>query len=201
MTKQEPRWYSINKIGMATLCADKKDAENVASTCDIDFQRQAPHRAVQLVEVSELDDSGVMRLGKLWSQARAAHPDDPARQNESFMAALGVFAELATAKERTARIEAQQRLADMQDLAVKAGLAHRKAVQEEAVADAMKRMQAGEKLSYTDKDVELIMLGWKSELQKAVAAEREACAELMERQHTWITNVAASVLIRARGTP
>ena len=36
---------------------------------------------------------------------------------------------------------------------------------------------------------------------EAVAAEREACAELMEQQHTWITNVAASALIRARGTP
>ena len=35
---------------------------------------------------------------------------------------------------------------------------------------------------------------------EAVAAEREACAELMEQQHTWITNVAASALIRARGT-
>ena len=35
---------------------------------------------------------------------------------------------------------------------------------------------------------------------EAVAAEREACAELMERQHTWLTNVAASALIRARGT-
>lgn len=31
------------------------------------------------------------------------------------------------------------------------------------------------------------------------AAEREACAELMERQHTWISNVAASAAIRARG--
>ena len=35
---------------------------------------------------------------------------------------------------------------------------------------------------------------------EAVAAERMACAELMERQHTWLTNVAASALIRARGT-
>ena len=38
-------------------------------------------------------------------------------------------------------------------------------------------------------------------LSDAVTAEREACAELMEQQHTWITNVAASALIRARGTP
>jgi len=32
----------------------------------------------------------------------------------------------------------------------------------------------------------------------AVAAEREACAELMERQHAWITNTAAANAIRAR---
>ena len=41
----------------------------------------------------------------------------------------------------------------------------------------------------------------RSAVADAVAAERMACAELMERQHTWITNVAASALIRARGTP
>jgi phosphatidylserine decarboxylase len=34
----------------------------------------------------------------------------------------------------------------------------------------------------------------------AVAAEREACAELMERQHAWITNTAAANAIRARST-
>ncbi len=38
----------------------------------------------------------------------------------------------------------------------------------------------------------------RSAVSEAVAAEREACAELMEQQHTWITNVAASALIRAR---
>lgn len=101
------------------------------------------------------------------------------------------------------------------------------------LTDAMRRIQGGEKLTYTDKEVELIMLGWQSELDKAnaarieaqtenealkaklaksgldkwravreaVAEERMVCAELMEQQHTWITNVAASALIRARGTP
>lgn len=82
---------------------------------------------------------------------------------------IALFAEIINRAERAARIEAQQRLADMQELAAKSGLAHRKAVQ-----DAV---------------------------QDAVAEEREACAELMEQQHTWITNVAASALIRARGTP
>ena len=126
-TPQTTRWYSVNNMGMATLCADKADAEDVARTCDMEWPRQGQHRAVQLVEASTLDT------------------------------------------ERAARIAAQQRLADMQELAAKAGLSHMKTVQE-AVAEA-------------------------------VAAEREACAELMEQQHTWITNVAASALIRARGTP
>lgn len=106
----EPRWYSVNNMGMATLCADKADAENVASDCDIDFPRHSPHRAVQLVEVSELE------------------------------------------KERTARIESQQRLADAQELAAKYGLAHRMAVQ--------RCVQAA--------------------VAEAVAAEREACAVVCE---------------------
>ena len=51
-----------------------------------------------------------------------------------------LYAESALEKERTARIEAQQRLADMQELAAKAGLAHRKAVQE-AVREALHEAQ------------------------------------------------------------
>lgn len=35
---------------------------------------------------------------------------------------------------------------------------------------------------------------WKA----ATEAEREACAELLEQQHTWISNVAAANLVRAR---
>ena len=52
------------------------------------------------------------------------------------IALLECVAEHAEAKERTARIESQQRLADMQELAAKSGLAHRKAVQE-AVREAL----------------------------------------------------------------
>ena len=93
-TPQTTRWYSVNNMGMATLCADKADAEDVARTCDMEWPRQGQHRAVQLVEASTLDT------------------------------------------ERTARIAAQQRLADMQELAAKAGLSHMKTVQE-AVAEAV----------------------------------------------------------------
>ena len=35
-------------------------------------------------------------------------------------------------------------------------------------------------------------------IHDAVIEERVACAELMEAQHKWITNVAASTLIRSR---
>ena len=54
-TPQPPRWYCVNNMGMATLCADQADAENVASDCDTEWPRQSPHRAVQLVEASALD--------------------------------------------------------------------------------------------------------------------------------------------------
>ncbi len=56
------------------------------------------------------------------------------------IALLECVAEHAEAKERAARIEAQQRLADMQELAAKSGLAHRMAVQrcvQAAVAEAV----------------------------------------------------------------
>ena len=100
-------------------------------------------------------------------------------------AALERFAELVTEKERAARIEAQQRLADMQELAAKAGLAHRMAVQRcvhAAVAEA-------------------------------VAAEREACAKACEssangfgEETLWAAGYVQGVRdvadgIRARGTP
>lgn len=52
------------------------------------------------------------------------------------IASKPLYAESALEKERAARIEAQQRLADMQELAAKAGLAHMKAVQE-AVREAL----------------------------------------------------------------
>ncbi len=93
-TPQTTRWYSVNNMGMATLCADKADAEDVARTCDMEWPRQGQHRAVQLVEAPTLDT------------------------------------------ERAARIAAQQRLADMQELAAKAGLSRMKTVQE-AVAEAV----------------------------------------------------------------
>ena len=61
---------------------------------------------------------------------------DTSELTGEVIALLECVAEHAEAKERTSRIEAQQRLADMQELAAKAGLAHMKAVQE-AVREAL----------------------------------------------------------------
>ena len=58
----QPRWYSVNNMGMATLCADQADAEEVASDCDTEWPRQSPHRAVQLVEASTLDTERIARI-------------------------------------------------------------------------------------------------------------------------------------------
>jgi hypothetical protein len=44
----------------------------------------------------------VLECYDLWHQARAIHPDDTNRQNEAFMEALGVFADLVAAAEREA---------------------------------------------------------------------------------------------------
>ena len=48
-------WYCIGKDGIATLCADKDDAEQSAKLASLDWPNNAPYRAVQLVETDELD--------------------------------------------------------------------------------------------------------------------------------------------------
>lgn len=48
------RWYSVNREGIATLCADEEDARWNAAHCDQSWPRGAPSRAVQLVDVAEV---------------------------------------------------------------------------------------------------------------------------------------------------
>lgn len=44
------RWYMVNRDGMATLCADREDAEKEAADANLNWpKRLGPHRAVQLV--------------------------------------------------------------------------------------------------------------------------------------------------------
>ena len=46
------RWYMVNKMGMATLCTDKADAQQEAADAQMAWPHMGPHRAVQLVEAS-----------------------------------------------------------------------------------------------------------------------------------------------------
>ena len=152
-TPKPPRWYCVNNMGMATLCADKADAEDVARTCDIDFQRQSPHRAVQLVEASALDI------------------------------------------ERTARQEAQQRLADLQEQIVRADAERCAAVaaerrDKEVEADPScddKRLaemimsDCGHSTNHTlllERITHRIAAHVATQTEEAVSKEREACAEI-----------------------
>lgn len=55
-----PRWYMVNKMGMATLCASKADAEKEAADAQRFWPHMGPHRAVQLVEAADVE---AMRAG------------------------------------------------------------------------------------------------------------------------------------------
>ena len=69
--EQEPRWYCVDKIGMATLCADKDDAEQSAKLAEQDFPRNSPYRAVQLCEYTpqELTELHIWEARALQAEA------------------------------------------------------------------------------------------------------------------------------------
>jgi hypothetical protein len=49
-------WYVIDKEGLATLCADKQDAETTAKEADLLWPKNAPHRVAQIVEVEQAEE-------------------------------------------------------------------------------------------------------------------------------------------------
>ncbi len=48
------RWYMVNRDGMATLCADREDAEKEAADAQSVWPHSGPHRAVQLVPAVDI---------------------------------------------------------------------------------------------------------------------------------------------------
>ena len=48
---RDARWYMVNKMGMATLCANKADAEKEAADAQSVWPHMGPHRAVQLLSL------------------------------------------------------------------------------------------------------------------------------------------------------
>jgi hypothetical protein len=53
--KQEDRWYCLDIKGVATLCANEKDAKQTAKEADMDYPKNGPHKAVQLVEKGKIE--------------------------------------------------------------------------------------------------------------------------------------------------
>ncbi len=49
------RWYCVSREGLATLCKDEADAHDTATSADADWPTCKPHRAVQLVDVAEVE--------------------------------------------------------------------------------------------------------------------------------------------------
>lgn len=47
-------WYMVDKDGMATLCADREDAEREAQDANGAWPHTRPHRALQLVDAQQL---------------------------------------------------------------------------------------------------------------------------------------------------
>jgi hypothetical protein len=47
-----PRWYVVDRDGLATLCKDEEDAKNTAADVRVAFPRRRPYRAVLLGDVA-----------------------------------------------------------------------------------------------------------------------------------------------------
>ena len=179
MTKQEPRWYSVNNMGMATLCADQADAEDVAKTCDIDFPRQAPHRAAQLVEAPKIHYPMAEPVAWMW---RVADSDWQLESTCPPERPLAIVEPLYTGYMADAYIGAREEVE----------------IWKRRALEAEKKLQA--EIARLTAENEAVQ----DAVSDAVAAEREACEErvvsLFEVLETpYLPDITRA--IRARGTP
>ena len=82
---KSPKWYVVNKIGMATLCKNFKDAKKEACEADTLWPRNGPHLAVQLVNAKEA--LNLRKLCAVMYQAAGAY-----NMPERFLDALSAAA-------------------------------------------------------------------------------------------------------------
>ena len=129
--------------GVSTIDQTEKElrrqhAEIARLTAELEKERTARQEAQAMAECLDMLRTDLIAAGVVGPEVA------PMFLTEAVLSAVSL--------ERTARIEAQQRLADMQELVAKSGLAHRMAVQ--------RCVQAA--------------------VSEAVAEEREACEERVE---------------------
>jgi hypothetical protein len=53
-------WYCLDKQGLATLCANKEDAELTVKECDLSWPKNAPHRVGRVFDANEFRRVGVV---------------------------------------------------------------------------------------------------------------------------------------------
>lgn len=70
MEVTDAKWYAVDREGVATLCADRKDAEEQAAQCEAMYPYSGPYRAVQLVELYA-DPVAYMRKDELKNLPRS----------------------------------------------------------------------------------------------------------------------------------
>jgi len=72
----DSRWYVISRTGIATLCADEIDARKSAVEFDHDWPDAAPHSAVQMVTVDDIDALRQQMFQKGWDAGYAARDEE-----------------------------------------------------------------------------------------------------------------------------
>ena len=187
-TPQPPRWYCVNNVGMATLCADQADAEKVASDCNIQWPRQATHWAVQLVEAPKIHYPMAEPVAWMW---RVADSDWQLESTCPPERPLAIVEPLYTGYMVDAYIGAMEEVE----------------IWKRRALEAEKKLHA--EIARLTAENEAL----KATVSNAVAAEREACAKACEssangfgEETPWAAGYVQGILdvasgIRARGTP
>src|SRR5690606_28395146 len=79
----DPHWYVMSRIGLLTLCADEADARESAGRFDKEWPDAAPHRAVQLVAVEDLDAMRQRMFQQGWDAGYAARDEERSEEHTS----------------------------------------------------------------------------------------------------------------------
>lgn len=162
----DPRWYMLNSMHMATLCAGKEDAEAAAAEYDLQYPLRAPHRAVQLVEAPKIHYPMAEPVAWMWRVA------DSNWQLESTCPPerpLAIVEPLYTGYMADAYIEAREEVE----------------IWKRRALEAEKKLQA--EIARLTAENEAL----KAAVSEAVAEEREACAALCESWNTAVNHPTA----------
>jgi hypothetical protein len=79
--REPAHWYSLSREGIATLCADERDARQVAADSELSWPAGRPHRAVQLAPASPAPDRAPLTAEQVASIVREASQGSAIRRD------------------------------------------------------------------------------------------------------------------------